>query len=774
MLSLDDFLQQHPYSLLSSKDARSLSERLTEKLISAGTIFAVQGRTRLEGVYLIRNGSLELFYDKKEEKQLSGILGPGDIFGGISILMNQGISVRTAKAQTDCAFFFLPTDAFTDLCTRYVKFREYFVETFSRRMLNESYASILALNQITTFLSVLEPFSLLKPEELEAVVANTQMVTYPAETVLFIQDRSRVENLHVVYKGAAERYYEEDGRKTLLALAGEGDLFGGISMLVNNGVAVRTLRTVEETTFYLVAGQTFRAVCQSNATFSEFFTDTFGKRMLDRSYAAIIAQSHRPRDTGLPLLNQQISSIYTTNILKCPHHESIQDAAVKMSRHRCSSIFVTTDDGAIAGIVTDNDLRKKVIAAGTDISLPVAHVMSSPVASMPAAATVFEAMMTMMQSGIKHLAVTGEGDHVVGMLTNHDLLMAQGQSPLFLLREIHLAGTPEVLFDKHQQLPAIIKGLINAGAKANNVTRLITTISDAILDRIVQFAVIAEGPPPTDFVFMILGSEGRKEQTLKTDQDNAIIFKDVAPEALEAVTGYFLRLGERICTWLDSAGYAFCQGGIMAKNPKWCQPLSAWKKQFTMWIRSAEAEDLLHASIFFDFRGAYGDVGLIDALRKHLFVTTSGWSGFFRHLTENALCFKPPLGFFRNFVVESKGEHRDAFDIKGAMMPVIDFARIYAIHHGVSETNTLERLHRLYLMEVLTWEEYHELEQAYGFLMQQRFVRQINAITDEHVAPNNYVNPKKLSRIEQTLLKEIFKRIEKYQVKLSFDFIGIP
>lgn len=774
MLSLNDFLKQHPYSILSSRDAHRLPEQITENSISAGTIFAVQGKTRLEGVYLVREGSLELFFDKDQEKQLSGTLGPGDIFGGISILMNQGTSVRTAKAQVDCAFYFMPTDVFVDLCTRYKRLREYFVETFSRRMLNESYASLLALSQIRNFFSAQEPFSLLTPEELETVVAKTQMVTYPADTVLFIQDRSRVDGLYVVYKGAAERYYEEEGRKTLLALVGEGDLFGGISMLVNNGVAVRTLRIVEQTTFYVVALNVFRAACQSNTAFSEFFTDTFGKRMLDRSYAAIIAQGHRPKETGLPLLSQQVSAIYTASILRCPHRETIQDAAVKMSRQRCSSIFVEDDTHTITGIVTDNDLRKKVIAAGADISQPVSHIMSSPVASVPASTSVFDAMMAMMQDGIKHLAVTGEKQQVVGVITNHDVIMAQSQSPLFLLREIQSAKTPEALFDKHCQLPSMIKGLINAGAKANNVTRLITTVSDVILDRIVRFAIQTEGTPPTDFVFMILGSEGRKEQTLKTDQDNAIIFKDVDTEAMAAVTAYFLRLAERICTWLDSAGYAFCRGDIMAKNPKWCQPLSVWKRQFSTWIRTAEAEDLLNASIFFDFRGAYGDMSLIDALRRHLFATTKGWSGFFRHLTENALCFKPPLGFFRNFVVESKGDHRDAFDIKGAMMPIIDFARIYALQQGIEETNTLERLHQLYLMEILKWEEYHEIEQAYGFLMQQRFVRQVNAIIDENTAPDNYINPKKLSRIEQTLLKEIFKRIVKYQVKLSFDFIGIP
>lgn len=774
MLTLDAFLKQPPYNLLSAKDATRLGDRVSEKRFTAGTIVAVQGRTHLNGVYLIREGTLELFFDRKQEKLLSGTLNPGDTFGGISILMNQGLSVRTAKAQNDCTCYFLPNDAFTDLCTRYGKLRQFFVETFSRRMLNESYASILAIGQISNFFSAQEPFSLLTPDELEHVTAHTQMVTYPEDTVLFIQDRSRVDNLYVVTEGAAERYYEEDGRKTLKALLGEGDLFGGISMLVNNGVSVRTLRTVEKTTFYLVSGQAFRDACRSNPAFTEFFTDTFGKRMLDRSYAAIIAQGHKPKETGLPLLNQQVTGIYTTNILRCPHHETIQQAAVLMSRQRCSSIFVENDDHSITGIVTDNDLRKKVIAAGTDITQPVARIMSSPVASVPAATSVFDAMMTMMQSGIKHLAVTDDQEQVSGVLTNHDLLMAQGQSPLYLLREIHMAESVEALFDKHRELPEMIQGLINAGAKANNVTRLITTISDAIQDRIIEFALKEAVPPPADFVFMVLGSAGRKEQTLKTDQDNAIVFRDVPDSDLPAVTDYFLKLGERICAWLDSAGYTFCKGGIMAQNPKWCQPLSVWKRQFTTWVRHAEAEDLLNASIFFDFQGGWGDMTLIDDLRAHLRKTTAGWSGFFRHLTENALHFKPPLGFFRNFVVESKGKHRDAFDIKGALMPVIDFARIYALEKGLEETNTLERLHRLYLMNALKWEEYHELEQAYGFLMQQRFVRQINAITVEQTAPDNYINPKKLSRIEQTLLKEIFKRIEKYQVKLSFDFIGMP
>ena len=207
-------------------------------------------------------------------------------------------------------------------------------------------------------------------------------------------------------------------------------------------------------------------------------------------------------------------------------------------------------------------------------------------------------------------------------------------------------------------------------------------------------------------------------------------------------------------------------------NPDWCQPLSAWRSKFSEWIHTAEAEDLLRSSIFFDFRGAYGDFSMIEDLRRHLFESLTGWSGFFRHLTENALHFKPPLGFFRNFVVESKGEHRNAFDIKQAMLPVVDFARIHALKNNIEETNTMDRLYQLHEKGHLSSKDYNDISRSYSFMMQMRFVRQITAIIEENRKPDNYINPKKLSRIEQTMLKEIFKRVEDFQTKMSFEFTG--
>lgn len=206
----------------------------------------------------------------------------------------------------------------------------------------------------------------------------------------------------------------------------------------------------------------------------------------------------------------------------------------------------------------------------------------------------------------------------------------------------------------------------------------------------------------------------------------------------------------------------------MAKNPKWCQPLSVWKNYFLSWIRVAESDDLLSSTIFFDFRCAYGKAELVSELRSFLMDSLSEWPFFFRYMAENAQQFKPPIGFFRNFIVESKGEHRDAFDIKKVMVPIIDFARIYALKHGLSETNTQERLHQLFMRKILRWDTYNEMEHAYSFLMQLRFARQINAMMVEKAAPDNYINPKRLTRIEQTMLKEIFSRIDTMQKEISF------
>ncbi|RMF61446.1 MAG: cyclic nucleotide-binding/CBS domain-containing protein [Calditrichaeota bacterium] len=545
-------------------------------------------------------------------------------------------------------------------------------------------------------------------------------------------------------------------------------------MLINNGVAVRTVRVHEDAVLYLLPKQHFLELCQKYPEFADYFTSTFGKRMMDRSYAAIVAKVSVPSEEtpGFPL-TQSIEQVCNKEIIACGMDATIQEAAICMTESKRSSILVKDARNRYIGIVTDRDFRQKVVAEGRDIHEKVSSIMSSPLVTIPGNAPIFEAILLMVQKNIQHLAVTNARGKVIGVTSNKGLLMAQGQSPVLLIREILEATAPEELFGKQKKISFFVKDMVRMGARADHLNRLITTVSDAILKKLIQFALERLGEPPVRFVFLTLGSEGRKEQTLKTDQDNAILYEDVPEADAIKVQKYFLDFGEMVCGWLDKAGYKYCNGGIMAQNPQWCQPLSIWKKYFRTWIHTPEPKAVMHSTIFFDFVGAFGDMSLADELRNYLFGLLDHRAGvFFYHLANNSLNIKPPLGFFRNFVVESKGEHRNALDIKKAMTPIVDFARCYALEAKIEVTNTLERLTRLYAEKVISDKEYDELVQAYRYLMQLRLVRQVKAVVNEQQEPDNYINPKTLTHIEQKMLKEIFSLIGDYQQKLKVHFTG--
>ncbi len=734
---------------------------------------SIQGKTRVENVLVIMKGQLSLYHEEKGKSELVGHIKKGEVFGGISVMLNAGISLRTTQADTDVDAISIPDSVIMTVCTKNKAFYDYFLANFSQNIFDESLDAITRAGQARLFLSGIDPFTFLPEEEIERAAGSLSRVSFPKGTVLFVQGKTRVGYLYILLKGAAERYYEKNGEKTMREFLSEGDTFGGISMLVNDGLAVRTMAVIEDSTFGLLPNQVFFDICGKNSAFRDFFSDTFGKRMLSRSYAAIIAKTLQPREDSNQLFNQPLSQIYSRSPIFCDANVSIREAAIAMDSQQSSYAFIRSTDSDQVGIVTEKDFARKVIARGYPIDKPVGSIMSAPLRTISEKALVFEAMMTMMEEDFQHVGVVDLNEKIIGMLSTKDILTYQGQSPLFLLREIQLAPSMDKIIEKHLQLAGLVRSLIHNGATARNVTRFITTVSDTILNKLMSMTLDEMGPPPVPFVFMIMGSEGRQEQTLKTDQDNAILYQDPQPADADSVDRYFRKYGEIACTLLNQAGYDFCTGGIMAKNPQWCQPLSQWKVYFSDWIHAAEAEDLLQASIFFDFRCGFGEGSLIAELRRHLFASLGGWSGFFRHLTENALNFKPPLGFFRNFVVESKGRHRNAFDIKSAMTPIVDFARVYALKNRIDETNTLERLDQLRIKKVISLQEYEELEKAYSFLMQLRFVRQITAVMDDNKKPDNYITPTKLTHIEQTMLKEIFKRVEKFQSKMNFEFIGI-
>jgi CBS domain-containing protein len=769
-----DYLKQMPhFSMLPGSELDYLAEQSVSQNLSKGLVLAQQGKTRIRHIYIIKAGQLSLYDEKTGKRQMGGHIKTGEVFGGITLLMNAGISLRTVLVDQPTEAYLIPQADFLDLCARYKNFHAFFLDNFSKHLKDPALDTIIASGQAKIFLSDVGPFTFLPVEAVERAARSISMVFYPKGSILFTQGRTWVGYLYILQKGSAERYYERNGKKEMHDILSEGDLYGGISMLLNDGLSVRTLEVTEDAYFYLLPKENFLTICETYDEFTEYFTDTFGKRMLDKSYAAIIARTAMPSQDSMQLFNQPVHRICSRATVFGTPDMTIQQVAKRMHQENSTYLIVCSDELQTSGIITDSDLTRKVIAAGYDITRTAGSIMSTPLQSIDEESMVSEALMSMMAHDVKHLAVTGAENQIIGVLTNRELITAQGQSPLFLLREISRAEYLEEIIQHHHRLPGIVKGLISSGAKARNINRMITTVSDTILKKVMSFVLKQMGQAPVNFAFMILGSEGRGEQTLKTDQDNAIVFEDVSEAELTEVMSYFLEFGLRACKMLDQIGYSYCNGEVMAQNPNWCQPLGRWMTYFLQWIHAADPEDLLQASIFFDFRCGYGDTQLVESLKNHLHGAIEQWSGFLRHMTDNALYFKPPLGFFRNFVVESKGEHRDAFDIKSAMTPIVDFARVYSLANGVGATNTLDRLKELKNVNAISRVEYDELDKAYSFLMQLRLTRQVAVALEHRKPPDNFINPKRLTKIEQTMLKEIFKRIEKFQSKMSFDYMGM-
>ncbi len=332
--------------------------------------------------------------------------------------------------------------------------------------------------------------------------------------------------------------------------------------------------------------------------------DVAARRKTEETLARLVADLQ----SMLPLATRSIKASPLT-LATCELDTPIHKAAAAMARAKSSAILVRSPAGEPIGIVTDQDLRNRVLAAGQPATQPVATIMSAPLVRIEDRALLFEAARVMQERNVQHLVVTDERGAALGILTGTEILHAQRHAIGALLGEIQEARSPEELRDSRAKLPVFVKALLESGARVESVTRIMTTVSDAILVRLIALAEAELGPPPAAFAFVVLGSEAREEQTLATDQDNAIIYADVAPEQNEAVQAYFLRLGEKVCGWLDLVGYRRCKGEVMACNPKWCQPLSQWRQYFTECVTAAKPQDLLDVNVFFDFRCAHGEVG---------------------------------------------------------------------------------------------------------------------------------------------------------------------
>lgn len=447
---------------------------------------------------------------------------------------------------------------------------------------------------------------------------------------------------------------------------------------------------------------------------------------------------------------------------------TIQEAAVLMSRQDMCALLVKGPSGEPLGIVTDHDLRKRVVAHDLRGERGVFEVMSSPILTVAPETQGHEALLYMREKGVQHLVVMEKSGPVVGLVRGRDLLQADRYPMALLGRAIREANRPEEVVHQRSRLPMLVKALVDSGARPRHLCRAITSVTDAATEKFLAMAMAGLGEAPAPFAYLVLGSQGREEQTLLSDQDSALIFDPPPGSDPRAIQAYFLALAERSGEWLEQAGYPACKGGMMARNPRWCQPLSAWREHFRGWIHLPEPQNLLEFSTFFDFRCLAGEPRLAQDLRALVKEELAASPAFLGHMAQATLHYKAPLGFFGNLVPHA----HHSVDIKEALAPLVHIARLYALRHDLQERSTLDRFRRLQEMGMLSATGFEELSQAYDFALTFRLKHQADFLA-AGASADNRVDLKSLTHLEESMLKQAFAQVSLLQKKVSFDFLGL-
>lgn len=453
----------------------------------------------------------------------------------------------------------------------------------------------------------------------------------------------------------------------------------------------------------------------------------------------------------------------------CPPHTPIGAALEAMQRHGIGSMIVVDQDRRPLGIFTLHDLLSRVALPQRGLSEPIERVMTRTLTTLPPHATAYEAALTMVRHGIRHVLVVDSGE-LLGIVSERDLFSLQRVSMRQLSQDIRSADSLESLQQLSEEVRKLAQSMLVQGVAAEQLTQFIASLNDLLTQRAIDLEARGADLAPIRWCWLALGSEGRLEQTLSTDQDNGIIFEVPDGTKAHAVRERLLPFAQRINLALDRCGFPLCRGDIMAGNPQWCLSTEEWRGKFAAWIDSGSPEALLHGSIFFDFRPLHGETRLALELRQWLLARASANRRFLHQMAENALRNRPPLGFFRDFAVEASGEYRNTIDLKmnGATL-FVDAARILSLQTQVPATNTAERLRRSAQALHIPREEVEAWVDAFYYIQRLRLEHQHQRIL-EGLAPNNRLNPYGLNRLERRVLKEALKQARSLQARLALEY----
>lgn len=597
-------------------------------------------------------------------------------------------------------------------------------------------------------------WGLMRASATKALAGKFSLQNAEAKTLLIGQGSLHTQ-LGWVLQGQVELVDPDLGVRVSLRT---GDLFG-YGATPKQHIPTMEARAASDCKIAWLVPQDLRQACQENPELQYFFSS-----LLNAPSAAGAA----PPGDSLNLLTTSIRALVKRAPITVSPALSIRDTAKMMRDLRVSSVLVV-EQGLLFGLVTDRDLRNRVVADGMDTQRPVSDITTLAPMTVSANSPAFEALLLMARHNIHHVPVM-DGSHILGMITTTDLTEQHSTSAVYLAGDIFKQSSIQGLKTISGRVKQLQQHLAAADASAYSTGHIITAITDAITTRLIHLAEGALGPAPIEYLWVAAGSQARNEQTAKSDQDNCLILDDTYKAEIHGE--YFRSFSKWVCDGLAECGYIHCPGEMMAMTDTWRQPQSVWIDYFSRWIEQPKPKSLMLTCVFFDLRAIHGKAALLENLREAIVQRTRGNSLFLAHMVGNALKHRPPLGIFGQISLIKGGEHPNTLDLKHTgIVPIVDLARIYALAGGIPIANTHDRLEQSVRTHEISEQSARDLRDALEFLGKLRVAHQARQTT-QGLAPDNFLSLDELSNFERSHLKSAFEVVQALQGVLQQRYGG--
>jgi CBS domain-containing protein len=605
------------------------------------------------------------------------------------------------------------------------------------------------------------PFDQMGSKSLRFLASRLQLAYYPRGAEIVTPVSGVVQRLHILKQGRVRCGAAGALPGAVDVMMGAGECFP-LGALVGQRATVYAYRAEEDCFCWELMAADFQKVMERSAHFSAFCT---------RYLATLVEQSHRAlrADAGegvaVGMLVPLRDAIARAPV-SCLPDTPVRDVLKAMHELRIGSMVIADAGGYPRGIFTTPDVLARIALPQADIRAPISSVMSGSLISLEEESPVVDAALAMVRHAIRHVVVTREG-RLTGVISERDLFGMQRSSLRRIVERVQAAATAAQLAEAVADVRSLARALLAQGVAAEQLTQMTSALNDSITQRVIEMTV-PKHALNGEWCWLALGSEGRLEQTLATDQDNALIFRTEGD--IEAARRVFLEFAQEVNVALDACGFPLCKGEIMARNPKWCLTLDEWRAVFTGWIRNPQPEALLNASIFFDFRALAGEARMAGDLRATVLPAAVGNALFLRAMVENAVRSRPALGVLRDFTTDDSKDFPGTVDLKAhGARPILDGARVLALAHGLPATSTATRLRQAAAAGALPAEEVAALVDAFHFIQTLRLRRQY---LERDVAPGseNRIVPEHLNAIDRRILKEAFRQASVLQERLKLNY----